>query len=530
MRKWRSRKLEKAPCEKHSGAVEKAGRNGDLNTPPASPISIDIAGGGLAGLGLAIETRLKLGGAVRIRIFDHRWTTAEDGSIRWRDQADGNNRRRQVITIQSKVWSLLSPEVQRALFVKGNYTETWPNGPDSPESVGRPRNIQIRWIESRLLELAQKIGGIELVPERYSPPADWKDIDFLIIADGARSRTREELKASFGTPSRELFSIDGSGYDEVVLGLEVQSDLLDEHTVPLTVAQNRFLFNPLDRKGFINMRLTPAEASEVVGLGSDGPVSCIQGSPCVMRPGPRGFTCETHNAVFKPSVDPTSFLWPRIVDGLRYFGVPAHHGLLGITSFTLGMTQHQRFVAEIAPGTFAIVLGDAGPGNFHFWPGRGGNAALKGMIAAVREIVRLSEKRVIRLADMTRLEGFLHQLQFREKSRAWTTMLMPTAEGTPYLIHDRIEAGLRSDESRETLLASMLSRIEAIKSRLEPRMGQLPDAQWYADRLIGLDNRTLAVFMETDSWFTAQVGGEEVSVDTNFPFTEESSDVQRSTQ
>lgn len=48
------------------------------------------------------------------------------------------------------------------------------------------------------------------------------------------------------------------------------------------------------------------------------------------------FVCERHNAVFKPSVDRLSFLWPRIHDGLRFFGA-GPEDVVGITSFTLGM-------------------------------------------------------------------------------------------------------------------------------------------------------------------------------------------------
>src|SRR5262249_2668995 len=149
-----------------------------------------------------------------------------------------------------------------------------------------------------------------------------------------------------------------SPFDETVLGLEVRSDLPDEHTVPLTVAQNRFLYNPLLGAGFINMRLTPQEAAEVIGITEAGPVECIQRHPCVMRPKLGGFACETHGALFKPSVDPYSFLWPRLQDGLRFFGV-ARQNLLGVTAFRLGMEHHPCFTTQVAPGTFACLLGDA---------------------------------------------------------------------------------------------------------------------------------------------------------------------------
>jgi 2-polyprenyl-6-methoxyphenol hydroxylase-like FAD-dependent oxidoreductase len=94
--------------------------------------------------------------------------------------------------------------------------------------------------------------GAQLVrlPRRNAPNAGRRrrpgrsGVRMLAIADGARSTTRRSLKPHFGTPSRELFSVDGSPLDERALGIRVvSSKISDEHTAPLTVAQNRFLFN-----------------------------------------------------------------------------------------------------------------------------------------------------------------------------------------------------------------------------------------------------------------------------------------------
>jgi hypothetical protein len=107
-----------------------------------------------------------MGPDARIRVHDRRWMT-RDGRVVWRGKAEGNNRRQQVVTLQSNVWSGLPELVQRKLFTPGNYSEMWPLGPDSPASKGRPRNIKIRWIEDVLLELAQDVYGIELVPAAF---------------------------------------------------------------------------------------------------------------------------------------------------------------------------------------------------------------------------------------------------------------------------------------------------------------------------------------------------------------------------
>ena len=65
----------------------------------------------------------------------------------------------------------------------------------------------------------------------------------------------------------------------MVLGLRVKSDLPDPMAVLLTVVQNRFLLNSLRGEGFLNMRLTDAEAAEAVG--STRSARC---SPSASRP------------------------------------------------------------------------------------------------------------------------------------------------------------------------------------------------------------------------------------------------------
>ena len=199
---------------------------------------VDVAGGGPVGLAFACTLKSMLGDQVSLRVFDRRWKR-HGNRITWKSAADGNNRREQVVTLQSNVWAALPAEVQQRLFVDGRFSEMWPLGPDSPAEHGRPRNIKIRWIEDSLLELAQDLG-VELLPQGYTVPARWDGLHVLAVADGARSATRESLKLHFGTPSRELFSVDGSALDERVLGIRVVSTKVpDEHTVPPTSPRTR---------------------------------------------------------------------------------------------------------------------------------------------------------------------------------------------------------------------------------------------------------------------------------------------------
>jgi hypothetical protein len=481
-----------------------------------APLRVDVAGGGPVGLAFACTLKSMLGDQVALRVHDRRWTRQGDRVV-WRGAAEGNNRREQVVTLQSNVWAALPAEVRQRLFTPGRFAEMWPLGPDSPESKGRPRNLKIRWIEDALLDLAQDVYGIELVPAAYTAPARWDGLHVLAIADGARSATRDSLSAHFGTPSRELFSVDGSPLDEHVLGIRVTAKVPDEHTVPLTVAQNRFLFNSLGG-GFINMRLTAEEASEIVALGESGPVSCIGKFGCAMRPSGTRFVCDRHRAVFKPSVDKLSYLWPRILDGLRFFGAGAAD-VVGINSFTLGMQQMSKFTAQLGPSTFGFLLGDAA-NSLHFWPGRGLNTGLKSALSLAVNLHRRWRGSAFRAADFAAHEGIMQQLQYREKSRAWTTMLMPDSEGVPRGIEDRIRTGLEGPFDRAALVSTLFERVLDIKKRLGGRMGSLATDEWYYGRINAMDARTLKVMVESGPWITREIGGEEVVIpmaDTSAP-------------
>lgn len=471
---------------------------------------IDIAGGGPVGLAFAIWARTHLGEEAKIRVFDRRWIRV-DRRIQWCEAQEGNHRRQQVVTLQSNVWSSLPGFVQKRLFKDGEWSEMWPLGADSPASIGRPRNIRLRCFEDCMLDLAQNCYKIDLVPESYGNSNNTGIADILAICDGPRSKTRESLP-HFAKPIPLICN--GDHLTEYVLGLEVTSDLQDEWTVPITLSQNRFLFNSL-KGGYINMRMSKQEATEVIGLTDSGCVDCIQSNPCVMHRQGSAYFCRTHQAVFKPSVDPTSFLWPRVQDGLKLYGV-SRDNLHSISAFKINMEYHPWCTAQIGQSTFAFLLGDSAC-SLHFWPGRGLNSGLKSALSLARCIASRRCNTPLRPADFARHEGFMHQLQHREKSRAWTTMLMPKGDGTPRGIDDRIREGLNCCASREEMIAAIWERMKYSSKRIASRMNPLPDDAWYRQRLYGLDTKSLGVLLESDAWITDSVGGEEVSVDLTFP-------------
>ncbi|MFC7615165.1 hypothetical protein ACFQV2_18265 [Actinokineospora soli] len=474
---------------------------------------MDVAGGGPVGLVFACSLRAMMGDQVVVRVHDRRWRR-HGNRVVWMGEQEGNFRREQVVTLQSNVWSTLPLRVQKRLFADGRFGEMWPLGPDSPADRGRPRNLKIRWIEDVLLDMAQDVYGIELVPGRYTPPPSWSGTHVVAICDGANSPTRELLKDHFGSPDRDFYSVGGEQLVETVLGIRIKGTLPDEHTVPLTVCQNRYLFNSLGG-GFINMRLTAEEASEIVTIGEDGPVECMRRYRCMMLPRGGRFVCDRHRAVLKPSVDRLSFLWPRIMEGARLFGAG---DILGLTVFQLSMTQTARFTAQLAPSTFGFLLGDAA-NSLHFWPGRGLNTGVKSALSLAGALRSRWQGRPLRAADFSGHEGLMQQLQYREKSRAWTTMLMPDEDGAPRLIEDRLRAGLRGPHDRQALLAELLNRVRDIKSRLAGRMGALPADDWYLARLGALHVKTLKALVESGPWITREIGGDEVSVKVDFPDT-----------
>jgi len=96
-------------------------------------------------------------------------------------------------------------------------------------------------------------------------------------------------------------------------------------------------------------------------------------------------------------------------------------------------------------------------------------------------------------------------------------MAMPDADGIPYPIAERIQSGLQGPFNRRQLQAALSQRMQAVASRLAGRMGVLPPEDWYSQRLIGLDDSTLKVLVETGPWIPAEVGGDEVSIDEVFP-------------
>jgi hypothetical protein len=492
-------------------------------------LNVTVSGGGPVGLSLALMLDDLMGGKVAVRVYDGRWTRQQDGRVVWKTKAQGNSRRMQVVTIQSRQWAKLPAHVQQRLFGSADHSHMWPAGPDSVDDLP-PRNIRIAHVEDQLLAVANERKRITLIPERFDPTAVHDDLvgqHVLAICEGSRSRTREHFIDRFGAADSSQYSVDGRHVQDVVLGLRVKSDLPDPMAVLLTVAQNRFLLNSLRGEGFLNMRLTDEETAEAIGIDPVRQVftECIQAHPCLMERGGDGaFACSTHDTYFLPALLRTSPLWGRVAEGLRLFGIKEEN-LTAVTCFRLDMVARPRFTAPLfaptatTPGTFGFLLGDAANA-IHFWPGRGLNSGLASALSLARSLAGY-RGRPLRDADFVRHEAVMGMLQYRHKSRAWRQMVTADESGVLTPIKDLIAKGIAEatagDADREHAIATLGERLRQIRTRLEPRLEGLPDDATLRAHLEQLSSRTLHALMVSEPWDSASVGGDEVDVDWLLP-------------
>jgi 2-polyprenyl-6-methoxyphenol hydroxylase-like FAD-dependent oxidoreductase len=489
-------------------------------------LRVTVAGGGPVGLGFALLLEHLMGARVAIRIYESRWAK-DGGKIVWKGTDQGNARRQQVVTIQSRQFLRLPPYVQEGLFVPGAYTEMWPKGPDSIEDLG-PRNVRIAYVEDRLLALANgKSDCIELIPERFDPEENQQDLagqHVLAICEGARSRTLEYFNEKFGAAESSVYSLDGKQVQDMVLGLRVKSDLPDPTAVLLTVTQNRFLLNSLRGEGFLNMRLTDREAREAVGIDPVRQLftECIQAQPCLLELRSSGeFFCGMHHALFLPALLKGSAFWTKVEEGLRLFGVKPEN-LTAVTGFRLDMVQRPRFTVELyprtaaTPGMFGFLLGDAANA-IHFWPGRGLNSGLASAISLARCLAASRRPTSLRDADFVRHEAVMAMLQYRHKTRAWRQMVTTDEVGGILAIKDLIERGItEADDGAydgDADYDALMLRLVQTRGRLESRIAGLPDDSTLRAHLKSLPASLVHTLVVSQPWDTSNVGGEEVDVE-----------------
>ncbi len=446
-----------------------------------------ISGGGPVGLLLAIMLKEILNDKITATVFEGRWKKT-GSSICWKTREDGNTRRTQVITLQSKPLAMLSPQLRKNLLPNGGFSEVWPYSKDSPIALGRPKNLRIMDIENRLLRYAQNLD-IQLVPEKFYPEkTSASNYDILAICEGARSQTRQYYKDKFGTADSSPYSLRGKHLEDAVLSLQVRSGLKPAEAVVLTLLQRRFLLNMNDDGyGHFNVRLCNEEARE-----------------------------------FKKSKDiRTTSLWSRILEGLKLFDI-FPEDLIAINCFNISMKHRSIFSAVLdwkssGNPTYGFLLGDAANA-IHFWPGRGLNQGLVSAISLVRCLQeRLRSGHILREADYSKHEAVMHMLQHRHKRRAWGAMIhRACAHSIP--IHELISESIKSPiTDRNLLLEKLIDRCCGILSRISPRLPEAPDPELIEKRLNKLNIETLNTLAASGPWETFWSGGPEVDLNIFYP-------------
>lgn len=189
-------------------------------------------------------------GVARIHVFDRRWEPS-GSAVTWSRQV---NRRQQVVTVQSREFSLLPADLVDEIF-KDDRGEVWPLGPGSVQGL-YPRNVRIARLEDALLQQAKVTPEIVLHAEEGDARRAFGSTPLIVIAEGAQSRSRESLRDSFGAPDPSLFSLGTGPVVDTCLGLRLRSPLSDQAAVFVKKEQQGFLAWP-DHEAAVEVDLPP---------------------------------------------------------------------------------------------------------------------------------------------------------------------------------------------------------------------------------------------------------------------------------
>jgi 2-polyprenyl-6-methoxyphenol hydroxylase-like FAD-dependent oxidoreductase len=505
-------------------------------------LRITVIGGGPVGL---IFSALIISGMpedkVRIRIYDHRWHVRA-GHVEWKDAQQGNRRREQVVTVQSRQYTILPRQLFEHVFRREVSGAIWPTGPDSIDGLP-PLNIRISDLEDSLLDWAQKRPGIEFYLSKFEVERqldELRDEHLVVICEGAGSRTREALRI-FGQPDADTFCRGGRRLDDVVLGMLVKSGLDPSAAVLLTLAQSRFLLNPgINGEGFLNMRLTDDEALEVRGVDPRARMyprwlswwqrkhgrtyPCTQSHPCLPeRRSEYSRGTELNVSIFNPSRrNVNSPLWSRIMDGLVLFDVD-RNDLKSITSFRLSMVERPRFTRILfhqtltTPATIVTLLGDAAI-SVHFWPGRGLNTGIASAVSLATTVIGAWRRRSFREADFAVFESRMARLQFRNQIRGFYGSMRvddTTGEVTPIrdFISRSYEDGSPTHAQHQENRATLSDRLSVFHKSLRGRLPKgLPSLKGLSARIDRLTPETVSALVASGPWDTYRPGGPEVDL------------------
>jgi 2-polyprenyl-6-methoxyphenol hydroxylase-like FAD-dependent oxidoreductase len=272
------------------------------------------------------------------------------------------------------------------------------------------RNIPIREVEDRLLELAQTAPYNECITLHSSPRSSSvsehraflkeviiKDNPTVVIgADGAGSMTRDV----FDIERVEIPENQARSDFVLAVALRVREGEfatglpLSQHcNVIMTLFQHRFLLNAssVERSGYLNILLSRDEWTymQLCGAFRGARQRCDWGHQGHVYPGD---DVNAHDDEFYPSYQhkrgipgPEADLWQTVLDGLTLFGLNVSH-IENIVGITINVFHSEKYVKdlitisslvdEIPHSVIGCLVGDAAFPT-HFWPGRGMNSAIK---------------------------------------------------------------------------------------------------------------------------------------------------------
>ncbi len=472
-------------------------------------LNVVVIGGGPVGLMFACSLAELMPGHARIQVFDRRWRHSSSG-IDW---DPGVQRRQQVVTLQSHDFCQLPPGLMQAVF-ETTFAEVWPLGPGSVQGL-YPRNLRIAQLEDQLLQQTRTFAEINLHASCGDVRQALGQTPVLVIADGAHSRTRQELHTHFGVAEERLYRLADERVEESCLGLALHTHLSDAAAAVLSASQRRLLLNPLHGEGHLNIRLTPAEAS--------GLLHALK-----RRPGDGGVDAPSRISL---GALQSTHLWPQLEEELSLFAVDTSR-IRSCNLFRLGMAHQHRFVAPLleanpAPWrTYGCLIGDAATA-LHIWPGRGINAGVVAAVSLARCLARqwpAAARRPggFRDADFIRHEGVMQMLQYRHKSRAWRAMVTPDGAGGMEPIQNRLARSLAEPVDRHTAASdreTFRQTVHQVHGRLATRLPSQPHPGELEQVLTRLSARTLHTLVASGAWDGQLMGGEEVDLDWLLPST-----------
>jgi 2-polyprenyl-6-methoxyphenol hydroxylase-like FAD-dependent oxidoreductase len=493
----------------------------------STPLIVVVSGGGPVGLTFSLNLAMMMGEHVKIIIYEGRWFVDEHGIIRWRGKEQDNTRREQVVTLQDHVIEQMPSYIRQGLFQNIN-ERVWPTS----------KNIPIQEVEDRLFDLIQPFvqnDKVELIPEELNEKSEHiikgkyfhyfieifriskiciGNFDVLVGADGSNSFVRRYW--AIPTESTGIEYACGVAYNIPEDVPESDKPLDQALNCILTISQTRYLVNSSkSHQGFLNIRLKEVEYEELKRFQShrNRPLDLLDYNDC-----------------------PQSPALSIVRQGLEYFKIAPKY-VYRIATIVINVRRAINFVKnhkfEInkeQSTKLACLVGDSAL-NVHFWPGRGMNSGMKAAMALARNIVRLCTSKTsppsievrtsLRPQDFGDYAGFMAKLCCRElEGRSNYILDNPIDKSV-----EQANANAHSTPCYRTYITNLRENLRKTRDDLQNRRDWLHTARPVTDAELELacnriHHTAVAQLSLANRWPTREMSGDEIRVETYFPFNQ----------